>query len=119
MDLFEAHAKGLPIVLETGEGGDRLAAEIFKTGRGIVFADVGWPGATWHPFHAIEGELGEGKYDWKVGAVEIRIAFQGEELFDSWKEWQAWRSSGAGAAFGRDRAWAEIQRSGILEPAAA
>ena len=95
MDLFEAHKEGWPLVIDTGDGGERLMAELFEHPQGIVFADIGWPDSPGHPFHTIEGDVvrvGE----WRVGQHEIRVAFEGEKLYKEWLRWQAWRETPQG-----------------------
>ena len=114
MDLLDAHAKGLPLVIETGEGGDRLAAEIFRTAGGIAFADIGWPDATWNPYHLLDGDVRETDDGWRVGDTPVRIAFDGEQLFNDWADWNAWRGSDSGAKFDRERCLEELRLQGLV-----
>lgn len=110
-------------MIDTGEGGERLMAEVFALSEfgqshGIVFADVGWPEATSHPFHIVPGRITEDEEGWRVGDRQVRIAFEGEQLNASWGLWQQWRSN-AGKAFDRAACVEEIKLSGILDTAAA
>lgn len=119
MDLFDASKKGLPLVAVTSEGGDRLIAELFRNPAAageVVFADTGWPSASSHPFHVLDGKVRETEEGWMVGDTVIRIAFEGEQLYLDWQEWQRYRAS-EGKAFDRDACWREIERDGILSPA--
>jgi hypothetical protein len=106
VDLFEAHRSGMPLAIDTGPdaGGERLIAEIFAHPRGILFADIGWPNATAHPFHVIEGDLVRGG-DWRIGRWPIRPVIEGEPLYEQWLGWRDWRASDAGR--GADAARAE------------
>lgn len=112
MELTEARARGLPLVIDLGDGNERLMAEVFPHPDGIVFADIGWPDSTGHPFHVVAGEL-QGDGPWTIGRHEIRIAFDGERLFADWTRWQAWRASPAGRRFDAAAAAAEIRRQGL------
>ncbi len=109
MDLFEASKQGVPLVVETGEGGDRLVAEIFPHRAGAVFVDTGWPTSTLNPIHALEGRIQEDGDGWLVGDTRIRIAFEGEPLFTNWQAWQKYRA-GDGKQFDRDRCRDEVDR---------
>lgn len=114
MNLFDAHAKGLPLVTCTEAGGERLAAELFRLKKGgVVYADIGWPGATWHPFHAVEGEVRETEDGWAIGRSEVRFAFEGEQLFIDWQDWLAWRRTESGSRYDRALCAEEIRRSGM------
>lgn len=119
MDLFDAHKKGLPLVAETRQGGARLLAEIFtnpEMADELAVADAGWPTASGHPFHILEGKVRETEEGWTVGDTPIRLAFEGEQLHEDWKAWQAYRAAD-GKAFDREACWRAIERSGILVPA--
>lgn len=116
MDLFEAHRRAYPLVVESDAGGSRPIAELFAIPGGVVFADVGWQQVGVHPFHVLLGEIRAGEDDWRVGDARIRIAFEGEQLFDELARWRRWRASAAGARYTPDLCLAEIRRSGILDP---
>lgn len=104
MDLFEAHGQGLPLVVDTIDGGERLLAELFLHPQGLVFADVGWHEAVSHPFHLLRGRLVR-KTHWRVGRHDIRIAFEGETLFENWRGWRAYLASPEGAEVTREKAF--------------
>lgn len=117
MELFNAFEKGLPLVIDVGGGNERLIAELFKQPGGIAFADIGWPDATWHPFHVVDGEI-SGDGPWFVGGHEIRVAFEGEQLFEDWQNWQRYRATDEGQRYTHELARDEINRSGLLQAAA-
>jgi hypothetical protein len=119
LDLFDAHRKGLPLVIDTGMGGERLMAEVFALsefgqGAGIVFADTGWPDPGSHPFHIIPGEITEDDDDWRVGDRPVRIAFEGEQLYESWQLWKQLASDSD-----RAQCLGAIKHSGIMATAEA
>jgi len=114
LDLFEAFDKGMPLVIDVGGGNERLIAELFELPGGIVFADIGWPVATWHPFHVVDGAI-SGDGPWQVGSNEIRVAFGGEQLFEDWQAWQRYRATDEGQRYTHELAWGEINLSGILQ----
>lgn len=110
MDLFEARDRKFPLVIDTIAGGERLMAEFFRLkSGGIVFADIGWPEASSHPFHVIRGKPREIEDGWAIGEHAIRIAFSGEQFFVDWTDWLAWRASPRGRAFDRQRCLAELR----------
>lgn len=88
-------------MIDLGDGNERLMAEIFPHSAGIVFADIGWPEATWHPFHLVEGEL-TGDGPWEIAGHEIRFAFDGEQLYADWARWLEYRR-GEGSRFNREQ----------------
>lgn len=102
----------MPLAIDTGAdaGGERLIAELFEHPRGILFADVGWPGATWHAFHVVEGDLVR-TGDWRVGQWPIRPVIEGEPLYE---DWRAWRDSAAGRGADRARAEASARADGLF-----
>jgi hypothetical protein len=114
LGLFEARDRGFPLVIDTVEGGERLMAEFFRLkSGGIVFADIGWPEASSHPFHVIRGKARETEDGWAVGEHPVRIAFAGEQLFADWKDWQAWRASPRGLAFDRQCCLKDMRAQGF------
>ncbi len=47
MDLFTAHKRGVPFVIQIAPDNERLAAALSALGdRRTFFADIGWPEAT-------------------------------------------------------------------------
>lgn len=100
MDLFAAHASGQPLAIDHPDGGRRVLAEVFHHPQGLVFADIGWPSASWHPFHLVEGAISDAGPPWAVGDAAVFIIGAGDPLFDEWAAWQRLRR---GALRGSDR----------------
>lgn len=118
MDLLKAHSEGLPLVIETGIGGARLMAEIFllPDRPGVVFVDIGWPASVSHAYHVVEGEVRETDEGWRIGDKRVRVAFPGERLYAEHQEWLRIVPA-LGDAGTRERCWADILQSGVLERA--
>ena len=75
MGLLSEYAKGTTMVVEVTPDNKRIAAAIVVTRDRVVFADVYWEDADFHPFHVLESD-GErtltGDPPWKVGKSIIR-----------------------------------------------
>src|SRR5690606_32075125 len=93
MDLSEAAERQLHLAVTHPIGGDRVAAQLFVTPRGIVFADVGWD-ALMHPgnqFHEVRGVI-RGEGPWTIeggphGPVTVRVIDHGDPLARTVNMW--------------------------------
>ena len=108
------------LVIAVDDENWRVIAEIFEHPLGIVFADIGWPEATWHPFHIIKGTLTQTEASapgWTIGNSWIhRVA----DTYDSsipyqHREWRKYRDSPEGKKFDREACLREIQKDGMFE----
>jgi len=92
MKLQEAFEKNLPLKVIISKNHERVIAEGFIVGEGVVFYDVFWYEASFHPIHLIKGEiLGQGP--WKVGGLVIMEIKEDEFLFEAdWKPWLKFRN---------------------------
>lgn len=71
MKLKEAFDKNLPLLIEVHDNGKRIIAEGFIVEGGIVFWDIWWYEASFHPIHFIKGDIvGDGP--WTIGKNKIR-----------------------------------------------
>jgi hypothetical protein len=114
MTLFDAFNAGLPLAVEIAPDNQRPIAALFPHPRGIVFADVGWPEATGHPFHVLEGAV-TGDGPWFVGTTRIREIDHGDPLAEAWNTWHAYRQSPEGAWATPERARQYMQRDGQFD----
>jgi len=103
--LAEVHLKGAPEPLV------RPIAWLFEAEyngtHGIVFTDVGWPEATWHPHHWLAGTPSDAGAAMMVGSHWILPAHQGIPEADGCGAWAEWLRTETGARF-RDPKTAEI-----------
>jgi hypothetical protein len=77
MENFERSSQeGKKIIIETVNGGDRVAAHLFIVPGGFIFADMGWDDSTYagHPFHYIKCEITKAGYiDTKGRRLDIYV----------------------------------------------
>ena len=92
MKLAEAFENHLPLKVIISKDHERVIAEGFIVGEGIVFYDVFWYEASFHPIHLIEGEI-SGEGPWRVGEMVIEEMKEDEFLFEAdWKSWLRFRN---------------------------
>ena len=92
MKLAEAFEKNLPLKVIISRDHERAIAEGFIVGEGVVFYDVFWYEASFHPIHFIKGEI-SGRGPWKVGDLVIKEMNENESLFEAdWKPWLRFRN---------------------------
>ena len=108
------------LAIAVGRDNWRVMAEVFEHPKGIVFADIGWPTASWHPFHIIKGTLtrterpGPG---WTIGDSWVHRVADTLEPSISYehRQWRRWRESAEGRKFDREACLREIQKDGMFE----
>jgi hypothetical protein len=99
MNLWEAGASEVPLLIRVwrdGEGfiAERVMACGFPHPRGLIFCDVGWPGATLNPFHLVEGEVDpDAGPPWTIGGSIIELIDHGGPGVVDWNRWMAFRRS--------------------------
>ena len=92
MKLQEAFENHLPLKVIISRDHERVIAEGFIVGEGVVFYDVFWYEASSHPIHLIEGEI-SGEGPWRVGEMVIEEMKEDEFLFEAdWKSWLRFRN---------------------------
>lgn len=108
MDPVRAHVGGMPLGVEHPLGGRRVIAELYRHPRGLVFLDIGWPQASSHPAHLIEGQVPDEGPPWRVGEAEIFRISEADDLLEDWLAWRQLRKlelarfdRAAGARFAR------------------
>jgi hypothetical protein len=110
MRVIDAYEAGLPLVVETGLGGDRLVAALLplKSG-GLIYADLYWDTPGTQPMHLLTGPVtGEGP--WKAKNGSIRRLEDGDRLTSDWNDWV---NLGGNSAAARQRGEAAILRSDL------
>jgi hypothetical protein len=105
-------------VIEVDPETPRLVAELWVLPDRVVWADCGWPEGSPHPFHMIEGATARepGTDGWEIGdsGALIRVLAEGEELYQDWLGWKAWRETDEGRPFDRAAAECELRDQGFL-----
>jgi hypothetical protein len=114
MTVFEAFDAGIPLGIEMAPDNHRAIAALFPHPQGIIFADTGWPGATWHPFHVVEGKV-HGDGPWFVEEIRIREIDHGDPLAEAWNRWMAYRASPEGQWATPARAREFMAEQGLFE----
>ena len=97
MELKEAFEKNLPLKIvfppdEDGYTMQRVIAEGFVVGGGVVFWDVGWYEASSHPNHFVEGRI-TGTGPWKVGDKVIEEMKEDDDYWGGWALWKKFQAS--------------------------
>jgi hypothetical protein len=110
MSVIDAYKAGLPLVVETGLGGDRLVAALLLLKSGdLIYADLYWDTPGTHPMHLLGGPVaGEGP--WKARNASIRRLEDGDRLTPQWNDWVR---LGGNSEAARQRAEAAIFRSDL------
>lgn len=96
MEPNEVIRAGRPVCAQIPPSEDdhvRLLAAVVPCPGGVVLVDVGWPEATWHPWHYVPGQLVEvtqGR-EWEIGGVKLwAIPETGTMYTEPWRGWLAY-----------------------------
>ena len=87
MNLQDAIAQDLPLLVKTPQGGERAAGYVFLFSGGVIYVDTGFGLVLGQHFHAVQGEV-TGDGPWKVGDAEVSILVEADPLHAAWKQYR-------------------------------
>lgn len=112
-DMARRAEETVLVAYRESDGMQRVAVHIFPHPQGVVFTDVGWVEASFHPHHLIKGEVRPiGADAWAVGPDWVIRKIQDGDRDGVWQDafrWARYRCSEEGLPFDRDRCWRGLQ----------